>query len=69
MELINQANLLFAIAAPIVMIVALNALLQRADRRPRLFATPQPRLAVPARSSRAAARMEAANDAQHARAA
>lgn len=69
MELLNQANLLIAIAAPIVLIIAINAVLQRASRRPPLFERPTPRIATPVKSGHAPANAEAANDTQHQRAA
>jgi hypothetical protein len=69
MELLNQANLLFAVAAPIVMIFAINAALLRADRRRPLFEAPSPRVPAPVAFQRAPAKLVAANDAQHLRAA
>jgi hypothetical protein len=71
MELLTQANLLIAIAGPIVLIVAINALLQRGNERRPLFEKPAPRIPVPApvAAEPAVASFEAANDAQHERAA
>jgi hypothetical protein len=69
MELLTQANLLIAIAAPIAMIFAINAVLQGAGQRRQLFAAPAPRVPAPVRLDRAAQRLEAANDAHHQRAA
>jgi hypothetical protein len=71
MELLTQANLLIAIAGPIVLIVAINALLQRGNERRPLFEKPASRIPAPApvTAEPAVAGFEAANDAQHERAA
>jgi hypothetical protein len=69
MELLSQANLLIAIAGPIVLIVAINALLQRGNERRPLFEKPAPRIPAPVAAEPAVASFEAANDAQHERAA
>ena len=73
MELLTQANLLIAIAGPIVLIVAINALLQRGNERRPLFEKPASRIPAPApapvTAEPAVASFEAANDAQHERAA
>ena len=69
MELLSQANLLIAIAGPIVLIVAINALLQRGNERRPLFEKPATRIPAPVTAEPAVANLEAANDAQHERAA
>jgi hypothetical protein len=69
MELLNQANLFFAIIAPIVLIVAINFVLQRADKRRPLFDARTPHAEAPVKAETAAPSLEAANDAQHQRAA
>jgi hypothetical protein len=69
MEFINQANLFFAIAAPVAMIFGLNAVMQRAaDRRP-LFTNHDAIAPFPAGFLSGATERRAANDAQHQRAA
>jgi hypothetical protein len=69
MELLTQANLLFAIAGPIVLIIAINALLQRTEDRRPLFEAPKPQVAAPVEVDRVVASPEPANDAEHDRAA
>jgi len=69
MELIAHANLFIAIASPIVLIVAINAMLQRHDRRRPLFEAPRPQVADAVEIDRIVARPEPANDAEHERAA
>jgi hypothetical protein len=70
MELLNQANLLIAIAAPIALIVVINLFLQRGNTRRPLFEAPRRSLpATPAKRETRAATAEAANDEQHQRAA
>jgi hypothetical protein len=69
MELLNQANLIIAIAGPIVLIVAINAVLQRGNKIRPLVLKPTPIVAAPVMVEPTVANREAANDDQHARAA
>jgi hypothetical protein len=69
MELLTQANLLFAIAGPIVLIIAINALLQGTDDRRPLFDATKPQVPAEVEFERIVASPEPANDAEHDRAA
>jgi len=69
MELLSQANLFFAVAAPIALIVLINFLLQGSGERRPLFDGRRPGMAAPKPVESPAVELEAANDAQHQRAA